>query len=309
MYIYFGANSRDQTGAGRQVLIVGAVIALVAQFLTLASGLKRITSQRQEPALLILLNTELALTLTNLVFMLGVQATGDTSQCEMVAVSLHYLHLVVCCWLFATSLHLYRRLTLDNYRPTVWLYALAAWTAPALLVYVCTKLNRDGYESHDYCWMSVEKGMLFSFMIPVSVLMLGNTVLAVLGLRLASHWKEESVERKWVRVSATLLPLFAVVWFLGVVALENSASLVFPLLFLASNGFLNWFVFICWLPTDISAWHESEEDFDEEEEELFEEHHQQHQQQVMQAQKQEVYVCGRRHHYDLQMDPICTISS
>jgi hypothetical protein len=58
-----------------QVLIVGAVIALVAQFLTLASGLRRVKSQSEDPTLLILLNTELALTLTNLVFMLGVQVT------------------------------------------------------------------------------------------------------------------------------------------------------------------------------------------------------------------------------------------
>ena len=60
-----------------KVLIVGAVIALVAQFLTLASGLRRVKSQSEDPALLLLLNTELALTLSNLVFMLGVQVVGQ----------------------------------------------------------------------------------------------------------------------------------------------------------------------------------------------------------------------------------------
>ena len=60
----------------------------------------------------------------------------------------------------------------------------------------------------------------------------------------------------------------------------------------------------------MSAWRESEEEFDEEEEELYEE-----QSAVKVGQPddtpllQEVYVCGRRSDYDLQMDPIATISS
>lgn len=56
-----------------QVLVVGAVISLVAQGLTLISVLRRLHTHPSESASLILLNAELALTAGNLVFMFGVQ--------------------------------------------------------------------------------------------------------------------------------------------------------------------------------------------------------------------------------------------
>lgn len=48
----------------------------------------------------------------------------------------------------------------------------------------------------------------------------------------------EEVLRKSLRSAAMLLPLFAVTWFLGVLAFENSATLFFPVLFAAADIFL-----------------------------------------------------------------------
>jgi hypothetical protein len=48
----------------------------------------------------------------------------------------------------------------------------------------------------------------------------------------------EEVLRKSLRTAAMLLPLFAVMWFLGVLAFENSTTLVFPVLFAAADTFL-----------------------------------------------------------------------
>jgi len=123
---------------------------------------------------------------------------------------------------------------------------------------VCYTLNPHGYETEHYCWMSVARGMLLSYMIPVASLILANTTLSVLGLRLLSrcdgshklHLLEnsntsEDALRKSFRMAAMLLPMFAVIWFLGVLALENPSSLIFPVLFAAANSFLNWFLYIC----------------------------------------------------------------
>jgi hypothetical protein len=48
----------------------------------------------------------------------------------------------------------------------------------------------------------------------------------------------EEVLRKSLCMAAMLLPLFAVMWFLGVLAFENSTTLVFPVLFAAADTFL-----------------------------------------------------------------------
>lgn len=58
-----------------QVLVVGAVISLVAQVLTLVSVLRRLHTHPSESASLILLNAELSLTAGNLVFLFGVQVS------------------------------------------------------------------------------------------------------------------------------------------------------------------------------------------------------------------------------------------
>ncbi|KAG8246966.1 hypothetical protein J6590_072622, partial [Homalodisca vitripennis] len=72
----------------------------------------------------------------------------------------------------------------------------------------------------------------------------------------------------------------------------------------------NWFVLACWLPADMSLWRETDDDFDDDDEDLYEE--------VLKTQVQDsqplledppIYVCGRRDMCELQMDPICTISS
>nr|XP_024215168.1 adhesion G-protein coupled receptor D1-like isoform X1 [Halyomorpha halys] len=302
MYIYFGGNSRQDTPPGRQVrpqqhtvLIVSAVIGLIGQLLTLAGALRKVKCK--DPSLIIIINTELALTLSNVIFMLGVQATSDRSQCELVAMILHYLHLVASSWFSANSVYLYQKLRDPGSSPRLLVHFFIAWSLPALAVYLSRLVERPGYESRDYCWMSVERGMVFSFMAPLSLLMIMNTGLSVAGLQLAG--KADEVDRKSLRVAASLLPLFAVSWFLGVLALENSSSLVFPLLFLASHGFLNWFIFICWLPGEAGSWRDSEEEEDDEEEELIYE-------EVKAGLDDQPLLFPRD---ELQMDPICTISS
>ncbi|CAG2054229.1 unnamed protein product [Timema podura] len=203
MYIYFGAAPHDEGSDGKMVLVIGGVISLVAQFLSLATAFRRVKSSPNDPATFIFLNTELALSASSLVFLLGVQS-GYSSL---------------------------------------------------LMSQLCYVVNPRSYETRHYCWMSVERGMLFSYMVPVATLIMGNTVLTVLGLRVMSRCEvtkvctdhsapTEEMLRKSVCISSLLLPLFAVVWFLGVVALEYPSTLVLPFLYATVNGTLNWLLWI-----------------------------------------------------------------
>ncbi|XP_023703884.1 adhesion G-protein coupled receptor D2 isoform X2 [Cryptotermes secundus] len=172
MYIYFGSSSHTEGGTGKQILIVGAAISLVAQFLSLTTALRRLRSNPHDPATFIFINTELSLFTSNLIFMLGVQATGKQHWCEGVALLLHYLHLVACCWLFSIGVLAYRRLTEGPRHSGLRLHCTLAWLLPASIVTMCYALNPHGYETHRYCWMSVVRGMLLSYMVPVASLIL-----------------------------------------------------------------------------------------------------------------------------------------
>jgi hypothetical protein len=56
-----------------QILVAGAAISLVAQFLSLATAVRRLCSHAHDPATFVFINTELSLIASNLIFMLGVQ--------------------------------------------------------------------------------------------------------------------------------------------------------------------------------------------------------------------------------------------
>lgn len=67
-------------------------------------------------------------------------------------------------------------------------------------------------------------------------------VLTVIGLKNVTDTTEDFDDtyshKKLLRISAVALPLFAVIWFTGMVSLENSASLLFSLIFLISDTVL-----------------------------------------------------------------------
>nr|CAD7424539.1 unnamed protein product [Timema monikensis] len=254
MYIYFGAAPHDEGSDGKMVLVIGGVISLVAQFLSLATAFRRVRSSPNDPATFIFLNTELALSASSLAFLLGVQATSSREWCEAISLLLHYLHLVCSSWFIIISMHVYHRLK-EEHQARLHLHCILAWVLPSLQVLLCYVVNPRSYETRHYCWMSVERGMLFSYMVPVATLIMGNTILTVLGLRVMSRCEvtkvctdhsapTEEMLRKSVCISSLLLPLFAVVWFLGVVALEYPSTLVLPFLYATVNGTLNWLLWI-----------------------------------------------------------------
>ncbi|KAK3928802.1 Adhesion G-protein coupled receptor G7, partial [Frankliniella fusca] len=117
-----------------QVVIVGAALALVAQFLCLASAVRRLRPGRADVATAVLFNVELALIVENLVFMLGVQSVGEPLRCRWVALALHYLHLVAAGWFLANTAFLsYRlraRLLPAHFKPV----AVTVWALPAVMV-------------------------------------------------------------------------------------------------------------------------------------------------------------------------------
>lgn len=44
-------------------------------------------------------------------------------------------------------------------------------------------ISSNSYEIYDYCWMSVQKSMIFNFMIPTSILIISNTIFGTMTLR------------------------------------------------------------------------------------------------------------------------------
>lgn len=56
-------------------------------------------------------------------------------------------------------------------------------------------ISSASYETFDYCWMSVQRGMIVNFMIPISALIVATTIFGTLTLRgVAAKQREVIVE-------------------------------------------------------------------------------------------------------------------
>ncbi|XP_037031888.1 uncharacterized protein LOC119071204 isoform X2 [Bradysia coprophila] len=195
MYIYYGSVGTMRKSLGGSIIIVGAVFALAAQILAIVLSLLRNRRfRRQNDLATISLNLLSTLCASNFVFIVGVQASKTLFKCEMIAVLLHYFHLSTSLWGLSHSYTIYDFIINDN-APNLKYHNLVAYVGSAVYVMLSFLVSSSSFEVVDYCWMSVARGMIVNFMIPISVLIVATTVLGTLSLRsVASKQREVIVE-------------------------------------------------------------------------------------------------------------------
>ncbi|XP_052868266.1 uncharacterized protein LOC128274197 [Anopheles cruzii] len=191
MYIYYGTNGSLRKDLGGNVIVIGAVFALAPQILTSMILFLRNRRLRHFNAFYpICLNLLLALIASNLSFILGVQATRNAIRCQLIAILLHYLHLSTSIWCFIYIYVIYD-LIVNECAPKLKYHYLMGYGVPAVYVLFSYASSIDQFETHRYCWMSIQKGMIVSFMIPVSLLIILTTVLGTLSLKRISTKQTE----------------------------------------------------------------------------------------------------------------------
>ncbi|XP_050734701.1 uncharacterized protein LOC127007598 [Eriocheir sinensis] len=192
-------------------------------------------------------NLATSLASAHVLLIFGIEATGRAWVCGVVGLLLHFLHLVSCFWLLALTTRLLSSL---RQRPTLntALYCVLAWGASLGLVVISYVVNPEGYETRRYCWMSVERGMLVSFIVPVCSLILLNAGLCLAAQKLLLDMREGvkhdvmAGHKRNLRGAVCLLPLEGVSWFLCVVALEDHQSLALDCAAALVSASLGWLV-------------------------------------------------------------------
>lgn len=184
MYIYYGSNSGSALGkeVGGNIIVIGAVVALAAQLLTIIILFMK--HSRQKNVLFPVLTALLLMTfLANFLFIVGVQSSGNALKCEIIAILLHYLHLSTTFWVF---LYIYcvHAFIKNNVGPNLNLLLCIGVCSPALYIVLNYAMATSNYEVANYCWMSVKKGMIFNYMIPISFFIVTTAVYGTLCLRL-----------------------------------------------------------------------------------------------------------------------------
>ncbi|EHA97289.1 Putative EGF-like module-containing mucin-like hormone receptor-like 4, partial [Heterocephalus glaber] len=150
------------------------------------------------------LHLALCLFLAHFLFLTGIRRTEPKVLCSVIAGVLHFLYLAAFIWMLLEGLHLFltvRNLQVANYTSARrfkkrFMYPLG-YGIPAVIVTVCAIVGHKNYGTSTHCWLTADKGFIWSFMGPVAVIITINLgfyfrVLWILRSKLSSLNKEVS---------------------------------------------------------------------------------------------------------------------
>ncbi|KAM5237823.1 adhesion G protein-coupled receptor E1 [Ctenodactylus gundi] len=161
---------------------VGMIISLVCLVLAVITFLLCRTIRNHNTYLH--LHLCVCLLLAKTLFLTGIDKTDNQMGCAIIAGFLHYLFLACFFWMLVEAVMLFlmvRNLKVVNYfssRNIKILHLCAfGYGLPGLVVAVSAGVQPWGYGMHNRCWLNTETGFIWSFLGPVCVIILVNSVL------------------------------------------------------------------------------------------------------------------------------------
>ncbi|XP_032218786.2 uncharacterized protein LOC5518271 isoform X2 [Nematostella vectensis] len=255
----FAVTSQHQFALGL-ITYIGISISLLALSLALLtfSTFTFLKSSRNFAHI----NLTLSLILAEVIFLVGIDKTQYYIPCRVIAVLLHYLFLVVFCWMAAEGIILYimlvRVFPSGTSGPRKKLFFCCSWGLPVVLVGFGAGFFWRGYGNERYCWLSVHDGYIWSFLAPVILISLVNIVFLSMTFKVMAdrsnrqaaekkksfnHFLPPSAVRYWAKACAVLTCLLGTTWLLGLFFV-NKDSLVMAYLFNIFNALQGLFIFI-----------------------------------------------------------------
>ncbi|KAF5895199.1 brain-specific angiogenesis inhibitor 1-like, partial [Clarias magur] len=219
-------------------MIVGCGVSSLTLLLLIiiyVSVWKYIRSERS----VILINFCLSIICSNALILIGQTQARNKVMCTLVAAFLHFFFLSSFCWVLTEAWQSYMAVTgrLRN-RIIRKRFLCLGWGLPALVVAVSVGFTKaKGYGTVNYCWLSLEGGLLYSFVGPAAAVVLVNMVIGILVFnKLVSKdgitdvkLKERAGASLWS--SCVVLPLLALTWMSAVLAITDRRSALFQILF------------------------------------------------------------------------------
>ncbi|XP_073782550.1 adhesion G protein-coupled receptor B1 isoform X24 [Danio rerio] len=228
----------DKTQLPSVTLIVGCGVSSLTLLLLIiiyVSVWRYIRSERS----VILINFCLSIISSNALILIGQTQTRNKVVCTLVAAFLHFFFLSSFCWVLTEAWQSYMAVTgrLRN-RIIRKRFLCLGWGLPALVVAISVGFTKaKGYGTVNYCWLSLEGGLLYAFVGPAAAVVLVNMVIGILVFnKLVSKdgitdmkLKERAGASLWS--SCVVLPLLALTWMSAVLAITDRRSALFQILF------------------------------------------------------------------------------
>ncbi|XP_046699884.1 adhesion G protein-coupled receptor B2 isoform X4 [Silurus meridionalis] len=219
-------------------LMVGCGVSCMALLILLviyAASWRYIRSERS----IILVNFCLSILASNILILVGQSQTLSKGLCTMTAAFLHFFFLASFCWVLTEAWQSYLAV-IGKMRPRLIRkrFLCLGWGLPALVVAVSVGFTRArGYGTTNYCWLSLEGGLLYAFVGPAAVIVLVNMLIGIVVFNKLMSRDGISDKSKKQRAGTSLwsscvvLPLLALTWMSAVLAITDRRSTLFQVLF------------------------------------------------------------------------------
>ncbi|XP_067676323.1 adhesion G protein-coupled receptor B1-like [Haliotis asinina] len=232
------------------ISIVGCSLSILGCLVTVLTHVCLWRSVRSTKSV-ILVNLCVALTLAYGVFLVGVERTENKAICTAVAAILHYLLLANFCLMFAQGINMTRQaVTVSRKSSRLEVVLALSWGVPAVIVGITLGVTElEGYGNDQFCWLTVEDGVLYALAGPALFIILANTVFIIIIMRVLFSTKmmiQKANREKFMisfRSLCVLMPVFGVTWVFGILAF-NEDTVVFQYLFAILNSLQGFLIFV-----------------------------------------------------------------
>uniref|UniRef100_A0AAY4BKL0 Adhesion G protein-coupled receptor B3 n=1 Tax=Denticeps clupeoides TaxID=299321 RepID=A0AAY4BKL0_9TELE len=232
------AQHMEYSGVPSVTLIVGCGLSCLA-LITLAVVYGVLWRYIRSERSIILINFCLSIICSNILILVGQTQTHNAGVCTMTTAFLHFFFLASFCWVLTEAWQSYMAVTGKvRTRLIRKRFLCLGWGLPALVVAISMGFTKaKGYGTPQYCWLSLEGGLLYAFVGPAAAVVLVNMVIGILVFNklvsrdgiLDKKLKHRAGASLWS--SCVVLPLLALTWMSAVLAMTDKRSILFQILF------------------------------------------------------------------------------
>ncbi|XP_056893877.1 adhesion G protein-coupled receptor L2 isoform X16 [Takifugu flavidus] len=206
--------------------------------------------------------------IAELIFLIGIDMTEPTIGCAIIAGILHFFFLASFSWMCLEGVQLYLMLVevFESEYSRKKYYYVSGYLFPAIVVAVSTAIDYKSYGTKKACWLSVDNHFIWSFIGPVTFIIMLNLIFLVITMyKMVKHsttlkpdssrleninnyhvcdgYYNTDLPGSWVMGAFALLCLLGLTWSFGLFFI-NEASIVMAYLFTIFNTFQGMFIFI-----------------------------------------------------------------
>ncbi|KAM6971828.1 putative adhesion G protein-coupled receptor E4P [Aplochiton taeniatus] len=199
------------------------------------------------------LHVSVCLFMGDLVFLAGISSTEPKAGCTLVAVLLHFFFLGAFSWMLLEGVQLYRMVVLvfNTTMQPLPLYGVG-YGLPIVIVAISGLSRPSLYGTEHHCWLSLEKGLIWSFFGPVVFVILLNIFFFIITVwKLAQKFSSLSPDLSNLRkikaftvTAVAQLCVLGLMWIFGAFLFQEEGTEVVAYIFTILNTLQGALMFI-----------------------------------------------------------------